>query len=127
VLVPLLWNLLATIFNVAQACRLLGIVVGVLGSTAVAALSIVLQTRALLLVSSGVLLAMAVVLVWTRDEQGPLPRPTGVLPSRRDLCGTAMLGLVADGWQARTNSTAYPWSTRRATSLLMKGPFTLLR
>jgi AAA family ATP:ADP antiporter len=91
VLVPLFWNLLATIFNVAQARRLLGIVGaaaivgGLLGSTAAAALLIVLHTRALLLVSSGVLLATVVALVWTpAGEKGPPPRPTEVLPSRRD-------------------------------------------
>jgi ATP:ADP antiporter, AAA family len=91
VLVPLFWNLLATIFNVGQARRLLGIVGaagivgGVLGSAAAAGLLVVVQARALLLVSSGVLLATAVVLVWTpAGEQGPPPKPADVLPSRRD-------------------------------------------
>ena len=65
VLVPLYWNVLASIFNVSQARRLLGIVSaaavlgGALGSTAAVALLNVLHTRALLLVSSGVLLATA--------------------------------------------------------------------
>ena len=91
VLVPLYWNLLASIFNVAQARRLLGIVGaagvigGAVGSTAAAALLMVLHTRALLLASSGVLLVTAVVLVWTpTGELGLPPRATGVLPSRRD-------------------------------------------
>ena len=91
VLVPLYWNLLASIFNVAQARRLLGIVGaagvlgGALGSTAAATLLMVFHTRALLLVSSGVLVVTAVVLVWMpAGEREPLPRPTGILPSRRD-------------------------------------------
>jgi AAA family ATP:ADP antiporter len=91
VLVPLYWNMLATIFDVAQARRLLGMVGaagilgGVLGSTAAAALLTVVHTRALLLVSSGVLVATAGVLVWTPPgEQGLPPNPPDVLPSRRD-------------------------------------------
>jgi AAA family ATP:ADP antiporter len=91
VLVPLYWNLLSVIFNMAQARRLLGIVGsagvvgGALGSTGAAALLIVLHTRALLLVSSGVLLVTVGVLVWMPPgEQGQPPRPTDVLPSRRD-------------------------------------------
>jgi AAA family ATP:ADP antiporter len=91
VLVPLYWNMLATIFNVAQARRLLGLVSaagilgGVLGSTAAAALLMVVHTRALLLVSSGVLVATAGVLVWIPPgEQALPPNPTDILPSRRD-------------------------------------------
>ena len=91
VLVPLYWNLLSVIFNMAQARRLLGIVGsagvvgGALGSTGAAALLMVLHTRALLLVSSGVLLITAVTLVWTpAGEHGPPAAPTGVLPSRGD-------------------------------------------
>ena len=91
VLVPLYWNLLASIFNVAQARRLLGIVGaagvlgGAVGSTAAAALLLVVHTRALLLASSGVLLVTVVVLVWTpAGDPGPPPQATGVLPSRRD-------------------------------------------
>lgn len=91
VLVPLYWNLLASILNVAQGRRLLGIVGaagvlgGALGSAAAAALLIVLHTRALLLVSSGVFLVTALVLVgMPTGEQGPVPAPPGVLPSRRD-------------------------------------------
>jgi AAA family ATP:ADP antiporter len=45
----------------------------------------VLHTRALLLVSSGVLLVTVMVLVWMpAGGHGPPPGPTGVLPSRRD-------------------------------------------
>lgn len=91
VLVPLYWNLLASIFNVAQARRLLGIVGaagvlgGALGAAAAATLLAVLHTRALLLVSSGVLLVTVVVLVWMpAGEYGPPPTPTPVMPSRRN-------------------------------------------
>jgi AAA family ATP:ADP antiporter len=90
VLVPLYWNVLASIFNVSQARRLLGIVSaaavlgGALGSTAAVALLNVLHTRALLLVSSGVLLATASALVSIRVADRPPPRPAEVLPSRRD-------------------------------------------
>jgi AAA family ATP:ADP antiporter len=91
VLVPLYWNLLASMFNVAQARRLLGIVGaagvlgGAVGSAAAATILIVLHTRSLLLVSSGVLLVTVIVLVWMPDgEHGPPPRPTALLPSRRD-------------------------------------------
>ena len=91
VLVPLYWNLLASIFNVAQARRLLGIVGaagvlgGALGSTAAAALLMVLHTRALLLVSSGVLVVTAVALIGMPAlEREPSPGPTAILPSRRD-------------------------------------------
>jgi AAA family ATP:ADP antiporter len=91
VLVPLYWNVLASIFNVAQARRLLGIVGaagvlgGALGSTAAATLLFVVQTRALLLVSAALLLITVPVLLWMpATERAPPPRPTGVLPSRRD-------------------------------------------
>src|ERR1700722_11609098 len=90
VLVPLYWNVLASIFNVSQARRLLGIVSaaavlgGALGSTAAVALLNVLHTRALLLVSSGGLLATASALVSIRVADRPPPRPAEVLPSRRD-------------------------------------------
>jgi AAA family ATP:ADP antiporter len=90
VLVPLYWNLLASIFNVAQGRRLLGIVgaAGVLGgatgSTVAAALLAALHTRGLLLVSAGVLLVTVVVLVsMPVGECGPALQPTEVLPSRR--------------------------------------------
>jgi AAA family ATP:ADP antiporter len=91
VLVPLYWNLLASLFNVAQARRLLGIVGaaavlgGVLGSTAAAALLEILNTRALLLVSAATLLVTLLVLVWVPAGDGPTVLPsTGVLPSRRN-------------------------------------------
>src|SRR5580692_5330540 len=91
VLVPLYWNLLASILNISQARRVLGIVGaagvlgGVLGSTAAAALLMVMHTRALLLVSSGVLLVTVLALRWmTAAEHRPAPRPVDVLPTRRD-------------------------------------------
>jgi ATP:ADP antiporter, AAA family len=90
VLVPLYWNLLATILDVAKARRLLGIIGaagvlgGVLGATAAATLLVVVHTRGLLLVSSGLLLVVVVVLAWMDPgEHGAPPGPTGVLPSRR--------------------------------------------
>jgi ATP:ADP antiporter, AAA family len=90
VLVPLYWNVLASIFNVSQARRLLGIVGaagvlgGAMGSTAAATLLMVVSTRALLLVSSGVLLVTATALASIRVAERPPPRPTEVLPTRRD-------------------------------------------
>jgi ATP:ADP antiporter, AAA family len=90
VLVPLYWNVLASIFNVSQARRLLGIVGaagvlgGALGSTAAATLLIVVHTRVLLLVSAGVLLVTVAALSAIPVAERPPPRPTEVLPSRRD-------------------------------------------
>jgi AAA family ATP:ADP antiporter len=91
VLVPLYWNLLASLFNVAQGRRLLGVVGaagvlgGALGSAGAAALLLVLYTRALLLVSAAVLVVTVAVLIWMpAGERAPVPGPTGVLPTRRD-------------------------------------------
>ena len=91
VLVPQYWNLLASIFNMAQARRMLGIIGtagvlgGVLGSAAAATLLVFLHVGTLLLVSSGVLVITAVVLVWMpAGERGPMPAPAGVMPSRRN-------------------------------------------
>jgi ATP:ADP antiporter, AAA family len=91
VLVPQYWNLLASMFNVAQARRLLGIVGaagvlgGVLGSAGAAALLVVVRVKALLLVSAGVLVVTAAVLAWMRaEERASLPQQTDLLPSRRD-------------------------------------------
>jgi AAA family ATP:ADP antiporter len=62
VLVPVYWNLLASIFNVAQGRRLLrfvgagGVLGGALGSWVSAALLTVVHSRTLLLVSAGVFL-----------------------------------------------------------------------
>ncbi|MGD0526586.1 MAG: MFS transporter [Polyangiaceae bacterium] len=90
ILVPQYWNLLASMFNVAQARRLLGIVGtaavlgGVLGSTAAAALLNVVRVKALLLVSAGVFLTTVVVLAWMPVEDRPVTsQPTEALPSRR--------------------------------------------
>ena len=91
VLVPLYWTLLASVFNVAQARRLLGIVGaagvlgGVTGSVGAAALLTVVETKALLLVSSGVVLATAVVLLRVpASDYGTLPQAAAALPSRRN-------------------------------------------
>jgi AAA family ATP:ADP antiporter len=90
VLVPLYWNLLGTIFNVAQARRLLGIVgaAGVLGgafgSGIAAALLSIVRVKALLLVSAGVLLATTLALAtMSPNEQAPAPQPSEEMPSRR--------------------------------------------
>jgi AAA family ATP:ADP antiporter len=92
VLVPLYWNLLGAIFNVAQARRLLGIVgaAGVLGgafgSGAAATLLTVLHTRALLLVSAAALVLTCAVLL-AMPARPPAPKVTAetrMLPSRRD-------------------------------------------
>ncbi len=91
VLVPLYWNLLASVFNVAQARRVLGIVGaagvlgGALGSASAATLLMVLRTKALLLVSAGAFLVTLLTLVGVADgERGPAPGPMDVLPSRRN-------------------------------------------
>jgi AAA family ATP:ADP antiporter len=91
VLVPLFWNVVASTFNMSQARRLLGIVGaagvlgGALGSAGAAALLFVVHTRALLLVSSAVLVLTAVVVARTpATEDAPAPRPSEVLPTRRD-------------------------------------------
>jgi AAA family ATP:ADP antiporter len=91
VLVPLYWNVLASLFNMSQARRLLGIVGaagvlgGALGSGAAATLLLVVHTRVLLMVSAGVLLVtVPVLLSMPAAERAPPPRPIGVLPSRRD-------------------------------------------
>jgi AAA family ATP:ADP antiporter len=91
VLVPLYWNLLASILNIAQARRLLGIVGsagivgGVLGSTAAAALLNVVHTRSLLLVSSGVLLVTVAGLIWIpAAEHGRPHEAPEALPTRQD-------------------------------------------
>ena len=90
-LVPLYWTLLASVFNVAQARRLLGIVGaagvvgGVTGSVGAAALLTVVDTKALLLVACGVLLATAVVLLRVpAGDYAALPQAAAVLPSRRN-------------------------------------------
>ncbi|HEY1697643.1 MAG TPA: MFS transporter [Polyangiaceae bacterium] len=90
VLVPQFWNLLGSIFNVAQARRLLGIVgaAGVmgaaLGSTTAATLLVVVHVKTLLLVSSGILLVTAGVLGRMHVDDGrPTPQPAEALPSRK--------------------------------------------
>jgi AAA family ATP:ADP antiporter len=90
ILVPQYWNLLASMFNVAQARRLLGIVGtaavlgGVLGSSAAAALLAIVRVKALLLVSASVFLVTVLVLMWTPVEERPLAsQPTEAMPSRR--------------------------------------------
>ncbi|MGH7295539.1 MAG: MFS transporter, partial [Polyangiaceae bacterium] len=107
VLVPLYWNLLASMLNVAQARRLLGIVGaagvlgGVVGSGAAATLLTVLHARALLLVSAGVFLVTcgALAAIPARADALRLtPATTGMLPSRRDaaeLRGEPFLGRLA--------------------------------
>ncbi|MGA7118675.1 MAG: MFS transporter [Polyangiaceae bacterium] len=89
VLVPQYWNLLGTIFNIAQAGRLLGILGaaavlgGALGSLAAAGLLSVAPVKVLLLVSAGVLLTTGGALTWMPPEQQvPLPQ-ADILPSRR--------------------------------------------
>jgi AAA family ATP:ADP antiporter len=92
VLVPLYWNLLATIFNVAQARRMLGLVGaagvlgGALGAAGAATVLVFVHTRTLLLASSGVLLVTAVLLAWmpAGERVTPIRAAPGVLPSRRD-------------------------------------------
>jgi ATP:ADP antiporter, AAA family len=89
VLVPLYWNLLASVFNAAQARRVLGIVSAagllgaVMGSTAAAALLAVLHTRALLLVSAALLLLSSLVLVSMPAVGDPKPLPSGMTPPTR--------------------------------------------
>jgi len=92
VLVPLYWNLLASILDVAQARRLLGIVgsagiVGaLLGSTAAAAFLNVVHTRSLLLVLSSTLLLTAIGLAWIpgADHGGP-GTSSDALPTRESV------------------------------------------
>ncbi|HEY3817630.1 MAG TPA: MFS transporter [Polyangiaceae bacterium] len=90
VLVPQFWSLLGSIFNVAQARRLLGIVGaagvmgGAAGSATAAALLLVLHVKMLLLVSSGLLLVTACVLVGMHvDDRSARPQPLEALPSRK--------------------------------------------
>ncbi len=89
VLVPQYWNLLGTIFNVAQAGRLLGILGaagvlgGALGSLTAAGLLSVVRVNVLLLVSAGVLLITAGALTWMPPDQQAPPPKADIMPSRR--------------------------------------------
>lgn len=106
VIVPLYWSLLATIFNVAQARRLLGIVGaagvlgGALGSTTAATLLLVLPTRGLLLASSVELLFVFAIILASvpTGDRGPPPMEAGILRSDRvaaDLRGEPFVRRIA--------------------------------
>jgi AAA family ATP:ADP antiporter len=92
VLVPLYWNLLASIFNVAQGRRLLrfvgagGVLGGALGSWVSAALLSFVHSRTLLLFAAGVFLFTSLLVFFGIPAVGdPAPAAAGVPASRRGM------------------------------------------
>jgi MFS family permease len=105
IVVPQFWTLAGKVLTVAQSRRLFGLIAaagvlgGVLGSGAAAAVLLVLPVRALLLVSAGVfVLAGAVLLRVGNDERsdprGP-PPPMTVAESARTLRDQPLLARMA--------------------------------